>query len=132
MTAHGLAIERKWPFVTLTAFQERASTAMKISEVLYVGMNPLVTDDLRPEWEYYSNFDNDASWYSEAREYQQALGIDSFDLRAQVETEDPELDFSDGIANHIYNYDRTGTRKASIASKDESYLPVWQVSIIAP
>jgi len=67
LVAHGLAMENEWPFVTMTSFQERAATIMKLSGALYIGITPLVTRENRAKWENYSNGEA-AAWYEEARE----------------------------------------------------------------
>lgn len=131
LVAHGIAMGHEWPFVTVPSFQERASTVMKLSGALYIGVNPVVPGELRETWENYSNHGEAAAWYNEAREYQRKLGIDEFDNRPQVETDDPDLDLSSGVANHIYDYDReTIGAKGYIASIDNEYHPIWQVSLL--
>jgi effector-binding domain-containing protein len=55
-SAHSLDHTSKWPYTTLSNFQQRAGNARALSGVLYVSINPLVTDDeLRPAWEEYVN-----------------------------------------------------------------------------
>lgn len=128
IVAHGLATGQSWPFVTVPAFQERASTIRKLSGALYFGINPIVRHDQREQWEYYSNHDDSAGWYQEGLEYQSKLGLDDLDIRRQVETDDPKLDLSSGVANFIYDYDRRNdSAKAHIAPPAEDYHPVWQV-----
>jgi len=51
--AHGVDHSRTWPFVTLSSFQQRSSTARKLSEALFVSINPFVHDTERTEWEEY-------------------------------------------------------------------------------
>ena len=91
ITAHGVDHERSWPFVALSSFQERAASVKRLSGALYIGINPLVKDEVRGEWEFYSNFEKDAEWYQEGREYQKLQGFDGLDNRPQVETDDPDL-----------------------------------------
>jgi hypothetical protein len=54
LIAHGVDHTRKWPFVTISAFQQRAATARAQSGSLYVQVNPLVTLEEREEWEIYA------------------------------------------------------------------------------
>ena len=54
LEVHGQENGNQWPFVTLSRFQERTSTAMSQSGALYLHVNPLVTLDERKEWELYS------------------------------------------------------------------------------
>jgi hypothetical protein len=51
----------KWPFVTLTSFQERCATAKQVSGVLHVAVNPIVAESDRTAWEKYS-VGADRSW----------------------------------------------------------------------
>ena len=60
--AHGVDHVRTWPFVTLSSFQQRASTARKQSGALYVHINPMVTEDQKDEWEVFVLGKNDSYW----------------------------------------------------------------------
>lgn len=51
--AQSLGEERGWPFVTLSAFQERAASARSLSKSLFLSINPIVNDTDRSEWEDY-------------------------------------------------------------------------------
>lgn len=51
--AHGVDHNRTWPFVTLSSFQQRSSTARKLSDALFICMNPFVHETERAEWEKY-------------------------------------------------------------------------------
>lgn len=62
MTAHGRDHAKEWPWVTLSSFQERASTALAQSGALYVHVNPRVRADQRDEWEIYSATSEDSEW----------------------------------------------------------------------
>ena len=99
----GLEDSSGWPFVSLTSFERRAATMKELSEALYVGINPIVTDEERERWEYYSTKSRDAEWYEESVKYQQELGIMDLDNRPQVETDDPTLNLTTGVANRIYD-----------------------------
>lgn len=67
-TAYGEDQNDEWPFVTLSAFQERASAARKQSKTLYSSVVPLVTYEQRDEWENYTLHEED--WIYEAVEFQ--------------------------------------------------------------
>jgi hypothetical protein len=41
----------KWPFHTISSFQQRAATARLVSGALFVSINPIVTDFDRLKWE---------------------------------------------------------------------------------
>ena len=52
-TAQSINYNNQWPFVTLSHFQERAVNARKLSQTLYVSLNPVVTREDRKAWEEY-------------------------------------------------------------------------------
>jgi hypothetical protein len=49
--AHGIDHSRDWPFVTLSSFQQRSSTARKLADALFVTISPIVSEENRKEWE---------------------------------------------------------------------------------
>lgn len=106
MTAHGIDHGKSWPFVTLSSFQERAATIMDSSGVLYVGFNPIVYQADRTKWENYTYNNPEAQWYPAAREYQKMIGIDDFDNRPQLKTDEEDLILDTGVANYIYDFDK--------------------------
>jgi len=92
IVANEMADHVSWPFVTLSAFEERTKTIMKLSGALTIGVNPLVTRENRAKWEEYSQYDGEAAnWYKDALQYQRRKGIDLFDVRPQIQTDDPSL-----------------------------------------
>jgi len=127
MIAEGLAKGNEWPFVTLSSFQERAITIMRLSGSLYIGMLPVVLQKNREQWEWYSTRSPDAKWYQEARAYQQVLNLDHLDNLLPMDSDDPELNMTEGVANHIYDYNLTASAKAVISPEAKYYLPIWQV-----
>lgn len=134
ITSEALATGQQWPFVTLSAFQEKTTTIKDLSGSLYIGRNPVIPHRLRIEWEQYTSYTTD--WYKQAMEHQEALGINNLDDRLQIETDDPNLHLDSGIANFIYDYNRDGqdhgsntTLKAVISPPADFYVPVWQVCI---
>jgi len=127
LVAEGETSRQHWPFITMSSFQERAATIRKLSGALYVGFAPVVTRENRAAWEEYSNGEA-GNWYHQALEYQRQLGLDDLDDRRQVETDDPELNLTSGIANHIYDCDRKNNSKAITSPDADFYLPIWQVS----
>lgn len=64
ITAHGIDhATQRWPFVTLSSFQQRADTALSNSGALYVHINPLVEGkEQRAEWEDFVVNNPDAQW----------------------------------------------------------------------
>lgn len=128
IVAHGLAAGHKWPLVTVPNFQERARTIKKLSGALYFGMNPVVSGALREEWENYTNGEA-AKWYQESLDYQEMIGINKLDNRPPIFTDDPRLNLTDGVANHIFDYDREVIgAKGFYANESAEYHPIWQVS----
>jgi hypothetical protein len=59
--AHGIDHSRSWPFVTLSSFQQRSSTARKLADALFVTISPIVSDKNRKEWEDFVTLD-DSYW----------------------------------------------------------------------
>ena len=59
--AHGVDHNRDWPFVTLSSFQQRSSTARKLADALFVTISPIVSDKNRKEWEDFVTTD-DSYW----------------------------------------------------------------------
>lgn len=53
LIAHAVDHGESWPFVTLTKFQERASTARKLSGSSCISTFPLVKESERHEWEKF-------------------------------------------------------------------------------
>ena len=62
LIAHGKDHAREWPFVTLSSFQQRASTALAQSGAIYLHVNPLVSEEDRHEWEHDFVIGEDADW----------------------------------------------------------------------
>lgn len=54
LSAHGSDFSSDWPFVALSSFQQRASTALKQSGALLISLVPEVTDGERNEWENFA------------------------------------------------------------------------------
>jgi hypothetical protein len=52
-TARARDTGAQWPFVTLTSFQQRASTAKRLSGGLQLGVFPIVEEKDRPDWESF-------------------------------------------------------------------------------
>lgn len=118
---------KDWPFVTLSSFQERSTTALALSGALNINLSPVVEKKIRGEWENYTQGPNSA-WYEQGRTYQKYLGYDHLDNRPEMETNDPNLDLSTGVANHVFDYlGQTTSGKAEISPQADRYLPVWQV-----
>lgn len=131
LVAHGIDHTRQWPFVALSSFQQRASTAKRQSGSIFIATHPIVWREDRLAWENYTRHDVDINWYHEGRQYQVEIGVDGWDTQPQVKTEDPKLNLTSGIASHIYNFRRDDPAKAMISPTKPFYLPVWQVSLFS-
>jgi hypothetical protein len=59
--AHGVDHRRSWPFVTLSSFQQRSSTARKLADALFVTISPIVSELNRKEWEDFVTLE-DSYW----------------------------------------------------------------------
>jgi hypothetical protein len=59
--AHGIDHSRNWPFVTLSSFQQRSSTARKLADAVFVTISPFVSDENRKEWEDFVTME-DSYW----------------------------------------------------------------------
>lgn len=130
LVAHGVDHVREWPFVTLSSFQQRSTTAKQQSGAISIATHPIVYRENRLRWENYTRLDVDRHWYEEGREYQVDLGVEEYDMQPQIDTDDPVLDLSSGIASHIYNFRRDDLTKAMVSPMKPFYLPVWQVSLL--
>ena len=62
-TVHGLEhSDSPWPFMTLSAFEQRSATTRKISGSYFVSIEPLVTDNDRIKWEQYVVRNESTRW----------------------------------------------------------------------
>jgi hypothetical protein len=52
-SANSVDYNTRWPFATLSNFQQRAGNARALAGVLDISINPLVTDEQLPAWEEY-------------------------------------------------------------------------------
>jgi hypothetical protein len=52
-SANSVDYNNRWPFATLSNFQQRAGNVRALAGVLDVSINPLVTDEQLPAWEEY-------------------------------------------------------------------------------
>jgi hypothetical protein len=59
--AHGIDHSRDWPFVTLSSFQQRSSTARKLADALFVTISPIVSEEHHKEWEDFVSME-DSYW----------------------------------------------------------------------
>jgi len=53
--AHGIDHPRKWPYLTLSSYQQRSSAARSQSGALDVVLCPLVNETQRAEWDFFVN-----------------------------------------------------------------------------
>ncbi|CAB9517624.1 Receptor-type guanylate cyclase gcy [Seminavis robusta] len=122
--AHGVDHEKSWPFVTLSSFQQRASTARKQSGALYVHINPMVEDIEKGAWEEFV-VSEDADWVQQGLDYQKDVGLLGFE---------PEMDGYENL--HLFNgsdtwpiWRRDYMRR--VVPEDAGtgpFMPTWQTS----
>jgi hypothetical protein len=112
-----------WPFVTLNDFQQRAANIREFSNVLYVRIIPVISEEDRPAWEDYSV--KNIGWLDDARAYQEAKGLGFRSLQAAEESQDISLDFSSGIGDKIYTIGPDGPL---VDQGSGPYFPLWQES----
>ena len=119
-----------WPFITLSDFELRAAVARELSGSLFIRLVPLVVQEKREAWEKYSV--ENLHWMEEAIEYNKKHGL-GFNRRLQDDatsalndTDNGEVDFSSGIANHIWYLDEAYTAVAS--EGPGPFFPLWQES----
>jgi len=115
-----------WPLVTPNDFQLRGAVARELSGALFTRLAPVVTPKTREAWEKYST--ENVWWLAEAQAYNEAHGL-GFTRRLQEEAAaidgvaDPNVDFSGGIADKIFQFDETFTPVA--VSGDGPFFPLW-------
>lgn len=115
--------DQYWPFVTLSSFQERASTARRQSLSLYVHINPLVELDLREDWENFAAESPDAVWMDEGMDYQNSVGL-SFVQSVPA----PRKHYNRTAPWPIWYYDLDN--QVTTDRSKGPYFPTWQQSPI--
>lgn len=125
LTAQGLNLNNSWPFVTMDAFQERATNARILSNVLHMSLLPIVSDDNRKEWEEYSVRNGD--WYVDGFAYQKAIEENGFSIngvrRRGLATEENTESF-DLFNPKVFDY--TPSFEVAYPNNTGPYAPVWQ------
>jgi hypothetical protein len=53
LMAHAIDNNVQWPYVTLSSFQQRAEAVRQLSNILYVGLCPIIEESQRNTWETY-------------------------------------------------------------------------------
>jgi hypothetical protein len=148
-TLHTAHNNLTWPFVMLDSFPERAAVAKSLSGAIFIGLYPIVFDENRDAWENYIK-DHFFEYCEESIVYQNNAGISPFgdkkppylqtreelvaayyghqDYRQLQENDEdiPNLDFSTGLANHIYYSSYEGVD--FFDPGPGYYIPIWQSS----
>ncbi|CAB9511299.1 Receptor-type guanylate cyclase gcy [Seminavis robusta] len=120
MIAHGVDHYRQWPFVTLSSFQQRTSTARAQSGALYVHVNPMVREADRKGWEEFVVTEENY-WITQGLEYQENVGLLDFSSKTDIS---PMLNSMD--AYPIWVRDEDGVPVKDTAGAP--YMPTWQTS----
>lgn len=126
LVAHGIDNGNEWPFLTLTSFQQRASTALKQSGALYVHVNPIVNTDKREQWESWVSQEA-PKWIEEGLQYQQQVGTFDF-LGRNLTKEDNRLVHPPRQEDSwpMWYHDTEGETHVDIFKGP--YLPTYQTS----
>ncbi|KAG7341693.1 PAS domain containing protein [Nitzschia inconspicua] len=137
-----------WPFVALDSFQERAAIAKSLSDAIFIGMYPIVFDENRTAWEEFAQ-DHFYHFCNEAIIYQNKKGVSPFgdkvnpllqtqeelaasyfgsdaSLQGNVDQDAKKLDFSTGVANHMFYTSDEGIN--FVDPGPDPYFPLWQSS----
>lgn len=61
-TAYAVDSKSAWPYVTLPDFQQRASNSRKLSQALFVSINPIVAEEEFDPWEKYVSQNSANYW----------------------------------------------------------------------
>jgi hypothetical protein len=134
-TAFAKAENSTWPFVTMNDFQQRAASAKGLSDAYYLEILPIVSDEIRAEWEEYSVANK--AWLSEGRAYQEKFALGT---SRQLKLEEGDqvtgevvLSFTEGnssISKRIFTFDETW---ATVTDPGPGpYYPIWQSSPVLP
>ncbi|CAB9511297.1 Receptor-type guanylate cyclase gcy [Seminavis robusta] len=124
----GLAsVSGNWPFVIVERFQQRAAAARQQSGALLIHVNPIVTDEQRPQWESFVA-NASSQWIEDATEYQDNIEM----LKFAEEAIRPNLAgmgetvISDNGTMPIWDYNSDLTKEP--VRGPGPYMPVWQTS----
>ncbi|CAB9500805.1 Receptor-type guanylate cyclase gcy [Seminavis robusta] len=129
VTAEGIQQQNNWPFITLSAFQERARAAMDSSQALYVSINPLVTVDHLEQWEEFVLDGQQNHWIAEGHALQQELGIDDLEDDEAVARTWGYQNRTEVVAP-MHTFTATGSPilSSGLYPAPDLMLPRWQTS----
>ncbi|CAB9496580.1 Receptor-type guanylate cyclase gcy [Seminavis robusta] len=120
--SHATDTESKWPFVTLTNFQQRAGNARQLSGALMVSIAPRVTFNQVEEWDDFVQ-GKDSYWIDEGLAFQEELGLNGFEYGPNIE----KSHVTDRKVDLMHSFDESGAAVLE-SSFSEYYLPVWMTS----
>ena len=139
MTEYARDRNMTWPFVTMSDFHQRATSARALSSSLFVQLYPIITNETRSAWESFSV--QQKGWLDEGRAYQQKYNLGFSGRRglqeeAVSQVQPTSVSFvgansSTGpsvIADHIYSFSLDGVPIAD--PSPGPYFPAWQSSPI--
>ncbi|KAL3935763.1 MAG: hypothetical protein SGARI_002839, partial [Bacillariaceae sp.] len=135
-TAFALNGNHSWPFVTMNDFQQRSASARSLSGAYFFELLPIVSDEVRDDWEEYSV--ENKEWLNEGRAYQakNSLGAKSRELQladGDSVTGDVVLTFTPGessISERIFTFDESWN--VVVDPGPGPYYPIWQSSPVLP
>lgn len=120
LVSNGQDKTENWPFLTISNFQQRATSTRAQSNALSIQINPKVTIDQRDEWEKFVKSDESYYWIDEATDYQHRVGLFDFN---------PGL-YGDRLARDgawpIWYYGENQKHVTDMTSGP--YMPTWQSS----
>lgn len=114
-----------WPFVTLGAFQQRATTSRLLSGLLSISFNPIVSEKHRATWERFSVREEEKNWIQEGITYQNEIGLGSLEFNP------PPLDLvfmTNATSKPIFYYTSEMKDEKVIDESDGPFIPKWQTS----
>lgn len=118
-TAYARAKNESFPFVTMQDYQQTAGSIREVVDCLLVYSIYHVEQELRADWETYSNANTD--WYYEDMAYQRENGINF----------GGDYPFSPALFRYEYNM-TTGGFDPTYEDSPGPYAPIWQASPLFP
>lgn len=138
-TSHALTTNTTWPFVTLLDYDLQSGSAASLANTPYVGINHLIQEDQREEWNNYTL--QESGWLSAALGRQEAVLAAQIPQRERREQRElrvglgwfpPPPDFSNGYPSDIFRYQEGSDTGIVTDDSPGPYFPAWQVYPLIP
>lgn len=134
VTAHTMATNAEWPFVTIPQYEAQASHVISLADAVSISLNVIVEPEDRPKWENEFVPRAALAWIDESMSYANVSVADSGGRpggppAAEEEYEGKPTVGRGGITKEIFTRTTTplGTRGPVIAA-NETNLVWWQTS----